>query len=108
MLLAPSEAGGMTAALQAAGIPTKTLRMNPDRTQAIGPALQALCSKDGELKVRVFVAASQALGYISPGTILQAALHPEQQRKHLLSVLCACELCACFAMYQSKLIAAWC
>ena len=41
----------MRAALEAAAIPTKPLRMNPAKTQAVGPALQALCSKDAELKV---------------------------------------------------------
>jgi hypothetical protein len=52
LMLTPGEAAGMRAALEGAAIPTKPLRMNPGRTQAIGPALQALCSKDAELKVR--------------------------------------------------------
>ena len=50
-MLTPGEAAGMRGALEAAAIPTKPLRMNPGKTQAIGPALQALCSKDAELKV---------------------------------------------------------
>jgi hypothetical protein len=50
-MLTPGEAPGMRAALEAAAIPTKPLRMNPAKTQAVGPALQALCSKDAELKV---------------------------------------------------------
>ena len=50
-MLTPGEAKGMRAALEAAAIPTKPLRMNPAKTQAVGPALQALCSKDAELKV---------------------------------------------------------
>lgn len=53
--MVPSEQTGMMAALEQAGIPVKLIRMNPDKGQKIGPALQALCSKDTELKARTSV-----------------------------------------------------
>lgn len=57
-MLDPSEAPGITAALASASIPTKPLRMNPEKmAQGVGPALQALCSKDAELKVSRVMAA---------------------------------------------------
>ncbi|GFH25696.1 RNA helicase [Haematococcus lacustris] len=45
-----SEAPGMQAALAAAKIPIKTIRVNPSAQQCIGPALAALLSKSVELK----------------------------------------------------------
>lgn len=50
LMIVPSEEKGMMAALESAGVPVKQIRMNPDKQQKIGPALQALCSKDAELK----------------------------------------------------------
>ncbi|KAJ9516034.1 hypothetical protein QJQ45_024447 [Haematococcus lacustris] len=50
LLLTPSEAPGMQAALAAAKIPIKTIRVNPAAQQCIGPALAALLSKSVELK----------------------------------------------------------
>lgn len=51
LLLLPSEQEGTLAALAAAKVPIKQLRHNPDKLQSITPALQALLSKDAELKV---------------------------------------------------------
>ncbi len=50
ILLLPSEKEGMVAALNEAKIPIKGLRHNPAKLQAVTPALQALLSKDTELK----------------------------------------------------------
>ncbi len=52
LLLTPGEAPGMTAALAAAKIPVKPIKINPAKQQPIGPALQALLSKSTQLKVR--------------------------------------------------------
>ena len=41
----------MLAQLEAAKVPLKPLKVNPGRSQPIGPALQALLSKNAELKV---------------------------------------------------------
>ena len=52
LFLAPSEREPMLAQLEAAGVPVKPIRQNPAKVQHVGPALQALCSKNAELKVR--------------------------------------------------------
>ena len=41
----------MLAALAGAAVPLKAIQHNPAKVQPVGPALQALCSKDAELKV---------------------------------------------------------
>ena len=51
LLLLPSERDGMLAALAAAKIPIKAIKHNPSKVQPVTPALQALLSKDKELKV---------------------------------------------------------
>jgi ATP-dependent RNA helicase DDX10/DBP4 len=51
LLLTPSESEGMTAALAAAKIPYKQLKINPSKQQTISPALQSLLSKNVQLKV---------------------------------------------------------
>jgi len=53
LFLAPSERGAMLAQLEAAGVPVTPIRQNPAKVQHVGPALQALCSKSAELKVRI-------------------------------------------------------
>lgn len=50
LLLLPSERDGMLAQLEATHIPVKQLKHNPDKIQPITPALQALLSKDQQLK----------------------------------------------------------
>ena len=50
LLLVPSEKEGMLAALGDAKVPIKGLKHNPAKLQAVTPALQALLSKDSELK----------------------------------------------------------
>ena len=52
LFLAPSERGPMLEQLESAGVPVKPIRQNPAKVQHVGPALQALCSKNAELKVR--------------------------------------------------------
>ena len=50
----------MLAQLEAAGVPVTPIRQNPAKVQHVGPALEALCSKSAELKVR-FAQAVQPL-----------------------------------------------
>lgn len=50
LLLLPSEAAAMLAQLAAAKIPLTTMRPNPAKQQAVSGALQALLSKDPQLK----------------------------------------------------------
>ena len=51
LLLTPSEhEGGFISDLQSAKVPIKQTKINPKRAQPIGPALQALLSKNVELK----------------------------------------------------------
>ncbi|EFN51307.1 hypothetical protein CHLNCDRAFT_28229, partial [Chlorella variabilis] len=50
LLLVPSEKEGMLAQLEEAKVPMKQLKHNPSKVQPVAPALQALLSKDGELK----------------------------------------------------------
>ena len=50
LLLLPSEQIGMNEALEEAKIKLKSLKYNKDRIQPVTPALQALLSKDAELK----------------------------------------------------------
>lgn len=50
LLLLPSEKPGMVAALEDAKITIKQLKHNPAKIQPVTPALQALLSKDAELK----------------------------------------------------------
>jgi len=52
LMLLPSEKEAMLRQLEEAKIPIKPLKINPNKTQPIGPALQALLSKSNELKVR--------------------------------------------------------
>ena len=51
LLLLPSEREGMLAALEAARVPIRQIRLNPGKAQPVTPALQALLSKNTELKV---------------------------------------------------------
>ena len=51
LFVLPSERGAMLEQLAAARVPLKPLRVNPGRSQPVGPALQALLSKNAELKV---------------------------------------------------------
>jgi ATP-dependent RNA helicase DDX10/DBP4 len=51
LLLLPSERDAMLTALEEAKVPLKQLRHNPAKVQPVTPALQALLSKDAELKV---------------------------------------------------------
>ncbi len=53
LLLLPSEREAMLAQLGEAKVPLKQIKPNPAKQQAVTPALQALLSKDQELKVRV-------------------------------------------------------
>ncbi len=55
LLLTPREAEGMRGALSEAKIPVKTIKINPAKQQPIGPALQALLSKNTQLKVMTCV-----------------------------------------------------
>lgn len=50
LLLTPRECEGMLPSLEDKKIPLKKIKMNPERTQSVGPALQALLSKNSELK----------------------------------------------------------
>ncbi|KAL4422731.1 hypothetical protein ABPG75_008928 [Micractinium tetrahymenae] len=50
LLLLPSEEEGMLAQLEEAKVPIKQLKHNPAKVQPVTPALQALLSKDAELK----------------------------------------------------------
>ncbi|PSC73011.1 DEAD-box ATP-dependent RNA helicase 32 [Micractinium conductrix] len=50
LLLLPSEREGMLAQLEEAKVPVKQLKHNPAKVQPVTPALQALLSKDAELK----------------------------------------------------------
>ena len=50
-MLLPSEKEGMLQLLEERNIPIKPLKINPNKTQPIGPALQAMLSKNNELKV---------------------------------------------------------
>lgn len=67
LLLVPSEKEGMLAALAEAKVPIKGLKHNPEKLQAVTPALQALLSKDTELKET----AQRALVSYLRSTILQ-------------------------------------
>ena len=51
LLLVPSEQEAMLKALEAAKVPVKAIKMNPNKQQPITGALQALLSKDSALKV---------------------------------------------------------
>ena len=51
LLLVPSEQEAMLAKLKASNIPIKQSKVNPNKTQSITGALQALLSKHPELKV---------------------------------------------------------
>ncbi|DBA75292.1 TPA: hypothetical protein ACH3X1_010573 [Trebouxia sp. C0004] len=50
LLLVPSEQEAMLKALEAAKVPVKAIKMNPNKQQPITGALQALLSKDSALK----------------------------------------------------------
>ncbi|KAK9814593.1 hypothetical protein WJX72_008381 [[Myrmecia] bisecta] len=50
LLLVPSEKDAMLSLLGAAHVPIKAIKMNPNKTQAVTPALQALLSKGNDLK----------------------------------------------------------
>ncbi len=51
-MLLPSEKEAMLNQLRDAKVPLKPLKINPSRSQPVSPALQALLSKNNELKVR--------------------------------------------------------
>ena len=53
LVLLPSEKEAMLKQLEDAKVPLKPLKINPSKTQPVSPALQALLSKNNELKVRV-------------------------------------------------------
>lgn len=53
-MLLPSEKEAMLAQLEAAKVPLKPLRINPSKTQPVSPALQALLSKNNDLKARQY------------------------------------------------------
>ena len=53
LMLLPSEKEAMLKQLEDAKVPLKPLKINPSKTQPVSPALQALLSKNNELKVRV-------------------------------------------------------
>lgn len=55
LLLLPSEREAMLSQLGEAKVPLKQIKPNPAKQQAVTPALQALLSKDQELKVCVAV-----------------------------------------------------
>lgn len=50
-MVLPSEKEAMLRQLEQAKIPIKPLKINPNKTQPIGPALQAMLSKSTDLKV---------------------------------------------------------
>ena len=50
MMLLPSEKEAMLKQLEGAKVPLKPLKINPKMTQPVSPALQALLSKNNELK----------------------------------------------------------
>ena len=112
LMLTPGEAQGMRAALEAAAIPTKPLRMNPAKMQAVGPALQALCSKDAELKVLMLSgplpaalrAHLQLTMHTSIRVIQQLACvgpYPMQLLVFASSTCCARSICAVKSMIRS-------
>ena len=50
LMLLPSEKEAMLKQLEDAKVPLKPLKINPNRTQPVSPALQALLSKNNDLK----------------------------------------------------------
>ncbi len=50
-MLLPSEKEAMLKQLEDAKVPLKPLKINPSKTQPVSPALQALLSKNSDLKV---------------------------------------------------------
>jgi hypothetical protein len=74
LVLLPSERDAMLQRLRDAKVPVKQIKVNPGRAAPVGPALQALLSKDVQLKARSRVAAALALHLLSscrrcrPGT----------------------------------------
>ena len=52
LMLLPSEKVAMLRQLENDKIPVQTLKINPNKTQPIGPALQAMLSKSTDLKVQ--------------------------------------------------------
>ncbi len=52
LMLLPSEKEAMLKQLEAAKVPLKPLKINPSKTQPVSPALQALLSKNNDLKAR--------------------------------------------------------
>ena len=52
-MLLPSEKEAMLKQLEAAKVPLKPLKINPSKSQPVSPTLQALLSKNNELKVRL-------------------------------------------------------
>lgn len=51
LMLLPSEKEAMLKQLEDAKVPLKPLKINPNKTQPVSPALQALLSKNNDLKV---------------------------------------------------------
>jgi len=49
-MLLPSEKEAMLKQLEDAKVPLKPLKINPSKTQPVSPALQALLSKNNDLK----------------------------------------------------------
>ena len=54
MMLLPSEKDAMLQQLEGAKVPLKPLKINPKMTQPVSPALQALLSKNNDLKACSF------------------------------------------------------
>jgi len=50
LMLLPSEKEAMLKQLEDAKVPLKPLKINPSKTQPVSPALQALLSKNNDLK----------------------------------------------------------
>ena len=50
LMLLPSEREAMLKQLEGAKVPLKPLKINPNMTQPVSPALQALLSKNSDLK----------------------------------------------------------
>ena len=50
-MLLPNEKEAMLQQLEDAKVPLKPLKINPNKTQPVSPALQALLSKNNDLKV---------------------------------------------------------
>lgn len=90
LLLLPSEREGMLAALQGARVPIRELRQNPDKVQSVLPAVQAMLSKDHELKLaahRAFVAYVRSVHKHGSSRVFDAAKLPVAEYAASLGLL---------------------